>query len=51
MSDAQLEAKLRELAAHGVPGFNPSPLIDAVWRIERLPDAAALGRLVQPIPA
>ena len=34
MSDAQLEAKARELAAFGAPGCDINALIAAVWQIE-----------------
>lgn len=34
MSDAQLEAKARELAAFGAPGCDINALITAVWEIE-----------------
>jgi 2-methylcitrate dehydratase PrpD len=51
MSDAELEAKLREQARSGAPGFDPDPLLDALWRVERLPDAAVLAQLLQPTPA
>lgn len=51
MSDAQLESKLRELAAYGAPGLATQPLIDAAWNIDRLPDAAVLAKLAQPIRA
>jgi 2-methylcitrate dehydratase PrpD len=45
LSDAELEAKFRTLAAHGCPGFDPSPLIAALWAIETAPDAAAVIRM------
>lgn len=47
MSDAQMEAKVRDCAAFGAPGFAAGPLIGAVWEIEKLEDAAALARLTQ----
>jgi len=45
MSDAQLEAKVRELAAHGAPRCDVGRLIQQVWAIEALDDAAAIARL------
>ena len=45
MSDAQLEAKLRSLAAHGAPRCDAGRLIEQVWAIEALEDAAAIARL------
>ncbi|BBK34048.1 2-methylcitrate dehydratase PrpD [Stella humosa] len=45
LSDAELEAKFRTLAAYGCPGFDPDPLIAALWAIEDAPDAAAIIRL------
>ncbi|MGE0715776.1 MAG: MmgE/PrpD family protein [Alphaproteobacteria bacterium] len=45
LSDDELEAKFRTLAAHGCPGFDPAPLIAALWSIEDAPDAAAVARL------
>lgn len=51
MSDAQIEAKVRDCAAFGAPGFDAAPLIDAVWGIEKLADASALARLTRLTPA
>ncbi|BBK44706.1 hypothetical protein STVA_47260 [Allostella vacuolata] len=45
LSDAELEAKFRALAAHGCPGFDPEPLIAALWAIEGAADAAQVIRL------
>ena len=45
MSDADIEAKVRELARHGCPGLDPAPLIDAVWSLDRATDAGAIVRL------
>jgi 2-methylcitrate dehydratase PrpD len=45
MSDAQLEAKVRSLAAHGAPGCDAGRLIEQVWAIEALDDAGAIARL------
>ena len=47
MSDAQIEAKVRGCAAFGAPGYDASPLIDAVWGLEKLKDAAALAALLR----
>jgi len=42
MTDADLEAKFRELAAYGSPGCDASRLIDMVWALDRAPDASTL---------
>ena len=34
LSDRELEAKLRELAAYGAPGIDAERLIEAAWAIE-----------------
>lgn len=47
LADDELEVKFRALAAHGCLGFDPSPLIDALWSIERAPDAGAVIRLAR----
>ena len=48
LSDADLEAKLRDVAAAVAPWCDTARLIEAVWTIDRRPDAAALMRLVVP---
>jgi 2-methylcitrate dehydratase PrpD len=45
MSDADIEAKVRELARHGCPKLDASPLIDAIWSLDRSADAGAVMRL------
>jgi len=40
LSDLELEHKLREQARAALPGWNPQPLIDALWQLDRAPDAA-----------
>lgn len=42
MTDAELEAKFVDQAAIGAPGCDAHALIDALWRIEDLDDAARL---------
>lgn len=42
LSDAEISAKLRTLAAHGCPGFDPAPLLDALWRLDEASDAGAV---------
>ena len=37
MSDAEIEAKVRELARYGCPRLDPGPLIEAVWSLESAP--------------
>jgi len=50
MTDAQIEAKCRALAAHGSPGVDVDRIIDAVWRLDQAPDAGALSRLLAAAP-
>jgi 2-methylcitrate dehydratase PrpD len=45
MTDAQLEAKLRDHAALTAPAAAVDRLIDAVWSLDRADDAAAVARL------
>lgn len=46
LSDAELEAKLRELAAYGGARCEPDAVIEAVWGLERAPSVAPLTALV-----
>lgn len=39
LSDAEISAKFRTLADHGCPGFDPEPLLAALWRLDEAPDA------------
>jgi len=48
MTDADLEAKFRDLAALGAPEVDASRLIDAVWSLDAAADAATLVRLAAP---
>jgi 2-methylcitrate dehydratase PrpD len=43
LSDAELDAKLKELVAYGASGVAPQPLLDALWNLDQDGDA---GRLV-----
>jgi hypothetical protein len=45
MSDGDIEAKVRDLARYGCPKLDPSPLIDAIWSLDRSKDAGAVMRL------
>ena len=45
LADADLEAKLEELAEYGGSGCAASPLIDALWALESAPDASLPMRL------
>lgn len=47
MTDADLERKVRDLAAHGRFAGDTAPLIDALWNLERCADAAAVMRLAR----
>jgi 2-methylcitrate dehydratase PrpD len=42
LSDAEISAKFRTLAAHGCPGFDPEPLLAALWRLDEAPDAGGV---------
>jgi 2-methylcitrate dehydratase PrpD len=42
LTDQQLEDKLRTLCTYGGSGVQVEPLIDAVWSLDRAPDAGAL---------
>jgi 2-methylcitrate dehydratase PrpD len=48
MSDAELEQKLRMLAAHGSPGVAWKALADAIWSIEELSDVGDIMRHAVP---
>jgi 2-methylcitrate dehydratase PrpD len=45
MSDADLEAKFRDLAQLGAPGRETRSTIDRVWSLDALADASALARV------
>lgn len=45
LSDAALEDKLRTLCRHGGSGVDAGKLIDAIWGLDRAPDAARVIRL------
>lgn len=45
MTDAELEAKFRKLAAHALPAGRIDPLLAALWKVETLADAGELVRL------
>ena len=45
LSDADLERKLVTLAAHGAPGLDTAPLIEALWRLDEIDDAGSLMRM------
>lgn len=48
LTDAEIEAKGRELAAIGAPGFNTAPLVAAVWALDGAADASQVMRCVRP---
>jgi 2-methylcitrate dehydratase PrpD len=48
MSDKDLEAKLRDSAADWNPGHDITPLIDAIWNLDRSADVAKLAALTVP---
>ena len=47
MTDADIESKLRELMKHGRSRKDPAPLIDAIWDLDRAPDAASVMALAR----
>jgi 2-methylcitrate dehydratase PrpD len=48
LRDSEIEDKLRTEATRWRPGHDVQPLIDAVWSLERLDDAARLAALTMP---
>jgi 2-methylcitrate dehydratase PrpD len=48
MSDRELEDKLRAAAAGWQPGYDPAPLIAAIWALDRSEDASRLLALTVP---
>ncbi len=48
LKDSEIEDKLRTEAASWRKGHDVQPLIDAVWSLERLDDAAKLAALTIP---
>jgi 2-methylcitrate dehydratase PrpD len=48
LKDSEIEAKLLAEAASWRPGHDVKPLIDAVWSLERLDDAARLAAMTIP---
>ena len=51
LTDEELAAKLRELAAYGGSGVQPQPLTEMLWRFDREPEAATLMRMARPTQA
>ena len=48
LSDGEIEAKVRELANLGGSGIDVSPLIEAVWALDKTDDAGKIMRLTTP---
>jgi 2-methylcitrate dehydratase PrpD len=48
LSDRELEAKLRDLAAYGAPGVDAGRLIETVWAIDKADNAASVMRVAAP---
>jgi len=48
LSDDDLEAKLRMAAAGWDPHYGTTPLIDAIWAIDKSADASKLASLAVP---
>lgn len=42
LTDDELSAKCRELTRHGDSGIDADALLDALWNLERMPDASVL---------
>jgi 2-methylcitrate dehydratase PrpD len=49
LTDAEIEHKLVTLAAHGCPGLDTAPLVDAVWSLENISDVRDLIRCAAPV--
>jgi 2-methylcitrate dehydratase PrpD len=47
LTDADLEAKARLLAAHGAPGCDIDRLINILWHLDELPDANAIAHAMR----
>lgn len=47
LSDDEISAKFRALAGHGCPGYDPEPLLAALWALEAAPDAGAVIALAE----
>jgi 2-methylcitrate dehydratase PrpD len=45
MSDTELEAKFRGLAAHGAPALDTDRIIEVLWEIEHQPDVARVIKM------
>jgi 2-methylcitrate dehydratase PrpD len=48
LTDAEIEAKIRDLVRYGCPGLDAGRIIDAAWSLDRAPDAGAVMKLVRP---
>jgi 2-methylcitrate dehydratase PrpD len=48
LTDTEIEAKVRALAAYGWPGAAIDPLIDAIWSIDRSNDVGQVIELAAP---
>ena len=48
LTDSEIEAKVRSLAAFGCPSLDVDPLIDAIWALDRSDDAGAVMALARP---
>ena len=49
MSDRELEGKLRNSAAGWNPRYDATPLIDAIWALDRNTDVSKLASLAVPL--
>jgi len=48
LSDRELEAKLRELAAYGASGIEAGRLIDSIWTLDKTDNSAAVMKIAAP---
>ena len=48
LTDSEIEAKVRDLAAFGCPSLDVEPLIAAVWALDKSADAGAVMALTRP---
>jgi 2-methylcitrate dehydratase PrpD len=50
LSDRELEAKFRDLAAYGAPGVEAERVIEAIWAIDRRKSVVDVMAMTTPAP-
>lgn len=48
LTDGEIEAKVRKLAAFGAPAIDPGPLIEAIWTLDTVENAALCLQHARP---